>query len=270
MARVLTVLVLGALCALESRPAQAQDGGEQAGDVEQARALFEEGLRALDAGDPMRASAILSRSLELAPRASTAFNLAVAYRRTDRPVDASRLARALARGEYGPLEEARRAQVELLLEATRSAVAELVVSVSGVATAAVSIDGEPAGHTQGDAPLRVLVAPGSRIVEATAPGRAPARVTIHADPGAARQAHIVLGGAPAVRGSMLPGERIVGERPRHASAVGDEDDGGAGIWPWVGAGAALALAAAAVLVIVLASPRAESDPVFGDTATLGP
>lgn len=74
------LILLGVLLAA---PASAQD-------TERARQLFEQGVSAMEGGDPRRAAAYFDESYSIYPRASTACNMAVAQERLNAPCDAQR------------------------------------------------------------------------------------------------------------------------------------------------------------------------------------
>jgi hypothetical protein len=57
-------------------------------DQDRARQLFEQGVSAMDSGDPSRAAGYFNESYQLYPRASTACNMAVAQERLNAPCDA--------------------------------------------------------------------------------------------------------------------------------------------------------------------------------------
>src|SRR5512147_3037867 len=79
------------------------DDAERGAAEEQARQLFDEGKDAMAVGRFSEAKDRFERSLALVPRASPAFNLAVALRGMGRPKEASDVLTRLLGGEYGDL-----------------------------------------------------------------------------------------------------------------------------------------------------------------------
>lgn len=140
-------------------------------DVDEAKAQFDRGRTALSTGRFAEARDRFRESLELAPRAPTAFNLAIALRGTGEPVEAVSVFEALLAGRYGDLSKNQRTELAQLLEATRQEVAVLELRISGAPSAELRLDGRQIGTLDEGASLRRDVDPGAHVVIATAPRR---------------------------------------------------------------------------------------------------
>jgi len=128
----------------------------------QARALFERGLAAAEAGAHADALIHFERSFELVPRASTAFNVAVQHARLGRPTAALRALDSLH--ELSPSEADGR-DADALRVRLRASLATLVLRVAPP-SATVSVDG---AVVPGVGAERTLVLdPGARRIEVRA------------------------------------------------------------------------------------------------------
>jgi hypothetical protein len=113
---------------------------DKAGDPQQARRLFEEGVALAESQRWAEALSAFRRSAELVPRASTSFNIANALYRLDRPADA-----LVELDRYGELPEVQRDYAALRREAAlralvEDAVAEVRLAITPSA-AEVFVDG---------------------------------------------------------------------------------------------------------------------------------
>lgn len=154
-----------ALAAFAPSPLAAQAPNEAVADdtaEARARALFERGLAAAEAGAHADALIHFERSFELVPRASTAFNVAVQHARLGRPTAALRALDSLH--ELSPSEADVR-DAEALRGRLRASLATLVVRVAPP-SATVVVDG---AVVPGVGSERTLVLdPGARRVEVRA------------------------------------------------------------------------------------------------------
>lgn len=98
--RPLSALAVAGVLVAWTGPARAQEPTP----AEEARALFERGLAAFDAGDTEEAEALFRRSLELRRSASAAFNLATLLDQDGRLVEALELYQEVSRAEGVPEE----------------------------------------------------------------------------------------------------------------------------------------------------------------------
>lgn len=144
----------------------------RADDVQDARRRFDEGKAALTTGRFAEARDHFRASLALAPKAASAFNLAVALRGTGEPVEAVTVFEVLLEGAYGELSNRQREEIDALLERTRAEVAVLTVRIAGAASAEVRIDGRRLATLQEGEARSQSVDPGPHVVSATAPMRA--------------------------------------------------------------------------------------------------
>lgn len=142
---VVTLLACSPVCAQELAEDARQTGAAvdplavDPDAVAEARALFDEGTRAVHEGRFREADVALSRSLELISHPATAFNLVVALRGLGAMVRASGVcARAL---ETAPLDVARASEAHALCDEVRSAVAQLTVRAVGATPFVLWLDG---------------------------------------------------------------------------------------------------------------------------------
>ena len=243
----------------------------RADDRELARELFEQGTTALRDGRVEEGRDLLRESLELFPNLPTRFNLAVALRRAGDLLDAIELLEALAAGEHGRLSEEQHAEVARQLEQARSELPTLRVSVRGVPTASVRVDGQLAGSVSGST-LDVPVDPGTHVVQASADGYEDASQTVSA--GRGDRVAVVLRPravvpspehvARAEQAAALEAER--GAEPALEASVDDEGPP----WGWIAVGAAVLAGAVVGTVLLVGGGTAEPvrDPVTGLAITL--
>jgi hypothetical protein len=156
-ARVAIAAVLAVLAA---------GGPARADDKVKAIALFDEGQKAMKAGDHARACKAFEASIRLLPDSGTRGSLARCYTKLGRIASAWTLWRELA--DTAPTTELRvdaAAQAKLLEPRLAKYAVKVAAPVAGLA---VTVAGEPADPSL-DVP--VPIDPGSYPVEATAPGR---------------------------------------------------------------------------------------------------
>jgi hypothetical protein len=148
-----------------------------------AQALFEQGKDAMSVGRFAEAERLFQRSLELVPKASAAFNLAVARRGMGKPKEAHDTLLDLLAGRFGPLPDDRRAQTEELARETERDVATLIVAMKGAPVAEVRMDGARVGDVAEGRELRTTVNPGEHLVTLSAKLRDTAERAIAVGPG---------------------------------------------------------------------------------------
>lgn len=135
MIRIVSIAALLSLCAA---PALAQTDAEQ---TAAARALFEEGMDAVDAGDFVTAADRLRRSLELRESQVVRYNLALALVETGGYVEASEHLRLVVRREDEGSDL--RAAASQRLEQTQARLGRMRVSLDGdTEGVVVRVDGE--------------------------------------------------------------------------------------------------------------------------------
>ena len=132
-----------------------------------ARELFEEGVSLMQAGRFAEAGERLRASLAGAPRAPTAFNLAIALRGTGDVLGALDLFQRLESREFGPVGVAEKSQVAALRTECEAEVAHLTVQLPATHGSDVRVDGV-ALALQGET-TTVRVNPGIHHVTLTAP-----------------------------------------------------------------------------------------------------
>lgn len=139
-------------------PARAQD--------ERARALFDEGMAALERGRFDEAISAFEGSLELARRSTTAYDLALALRGSGRIVDSLGIVERITSGEMGDIPSTLRAELDGLERDLRAEAAHLRVQVQGPEDVELRVDGRQIETTQGGAEL--TLDPGPHTLVATA------------------------------------------------------------------------------------------------------
>jgi hypothetical protein len=196
------ILVVVSLLALQVLLA----GHALAGDKDEAKRLFESGLKLMKSDDFTAAAANFERSSTLYPSQNSLFNLANCYKAMQRYGEALDVLKRL-RQEFGDklkpdIKEAA-AQQETEIQ---SVVATLVLTVEP-ATAKVSIDGRlsPSKSAAGT----TLLAPGDHTIEASLEGYRSLRRTVHLVSGAHTSERIVL--------DIEPGYLVVRSDPSGAA-----------------------------------------------------
>jgi len=259
--RALGLTVVAMLGAARASAQEARDLGEPHAEAQdEARVLFEEGVRAFDDGRFADAVDRLERSFAIRPRPSVAYNLAMALVRASRPRAAIAILDRLLAEELGPLPETMRPAAQALLGEARQLVATLVVRARGAPRIELLIDGALVGRVADGGAVRSQIDPGEHRAEARAPRRRGASLMVTAEPGSVEQVGLEL--APERDGSHAA-------RAGPSSSSTDRESDSA--VPWlIGAGVAVALVAAVVVVVLAlgAAPEREHDPIFGSTGVL--
>ncbi len=229
---------------------------------EQARALFEEGRRALHSERPQDAVAPLRRSLDLVRNAGTAFNLGVALSSADRFSEALVVFTDLLELKYGNLDPTQRTQVAQLQDQARESLATLELKTRIADSATVVVDRIHRGTMTNNRRLELRVDPGRHRVTAQFEGGGMSRREIEVRAGARRT--VWLAPDPALqstnkgRGPPAPNADAKADRPLRRSP-----------WLWVGvAGVVIAAALSAGFLIRRSNVEALEDDVFGVTSTL--
>jgi hypothetical protein len=261
---VATVLVM--LLAWSATMAQAQDA------VARAREYFEAADVAADEGRVADAVRLYRESLELAPRAGTAYNLAVVLAAAGRTVEAVNVVHEILNGRYGEISDSLFDRVEALASEVESRVAVLVLRLEGPAGSSLRIDGELTQIELG-VPQEVRLDPGvhrllargprgelvEREIDVMAGTRREIELAIEAiaDAGGSNGQEIGIGGGN--------GEVDVGRNPPESEQ--------SSLWnePWLHIGLGLALTAGVVALGLGLSgvfEPAPSDRVWGHAEAL--
>ena len=211
--RSLRLLTLLALLGLTAGAAHAAPSAAQR---EEAKRLFEKGKEAMSVGRFAEAREHFQRSVDLVPKASAAFNLAVALRGTGQPKEARDVLKALLRDKYGRLPAERRSQVRQLAEEARADVAQLTIAVRGVPRADVRVDGTNVGKVARGKRLTVEVNPGERMVTLSARLRKSVERKVTVAPGKIAQLSVKLPLSKEARRSTLV---LVAQEPKHALEI---------------------------------------------------
>ena len=154
-----------------------------------AKQQFDKGMASLNDGRFSAAVEYFERSLALAPRASTAFNLAVALRGKGDAVGAVKRLKQLLAGRYGEVSAEQRERVESLLKKANREVASIALRVRGPKNTTVRLDGVvlPAKRVQ-----RLRVNPGVHRLTASAPDHGAPDRAVRLRPGERRSVVLVL------------------------------------------------------------------------------
>ena len=173
-----------------------------AGEKEEAKQLFESGLKLMRADNYVGASGIFERSIALYPTQNSLFNLANCYRAMQRYGDALATIDRLKRDFADKLKPEIKEAVERQVLDIQLLVASLTLDTDPADTT-VSIDGKQVGTGPKLGPL--LLQPGEHEIEAARPGRRSQRRTLKLEPGMARTEKFVLefeAGSLVVRASL--------------------------------------------------------------------
>lgn len=194
-------------------------------------------------GDYEAAVAPMMRCLELAPRMSTAFNLAIVLRNAGQARRALSLLREIEAGRYGEVPAARREALAAQTEATLASLATIVVTMPAATGAGVvEIDGLEAETLEVGASVTFHVDPGEHAI--TARGDVCAdRAVVSVSRGARREVALALGPCSGAASA---------EAVRPSPDMAAPGDDGVLIGVAVGVGIAL-VAGAIVLGVVLGS-----------------
>ena len=138
-----------------------------AGDKEEAKQLFDAGLKLMHLDDFAGASANFERSVALYPTQNSLFNLANCYKALQRYGDALAVIERLKRDFAGKLKPEIKEAVERQQQDIQSLVARLTLRTVP-ADATIKIDGKDVGHGPTLGPL--LLGPGEHEIEAARPG----------------------------------------------------------------------------------------------------
>jgi len=167
--------------------AQTSESGGQ-----EARELFERGLRSVEEEAFAEAVVLFHRSLELVPRVSTALNLALAQRSLGDALEARSTLTRLLDGGFGPVESQMRRLATRELEAIDGEIGRLVVRVRGGQSVQITIDGGPVGTLDAPGQIEVPINPGTRAITASSADHRPARERVEVAAGATVEVELEL------------------------------------------------------------------------------
>ncbi len=224
-------------------------------EQEEARALFDQAMEARTADDMARAEELLERSLELAPSAPTAFNLAEVQMRLGRACAAADLYAALLSDDFGKLDPARTRDVRRRRGSALRRTARLTIRLSGAASAALTVDAAEATELRRTNPTVLCADVGAHRVSASADGFATAEERVTVDAGEDAEVELAL---TAIAAAVTTHDEV------------DDTDGGISpIW-WVVAGVLVVGAAVAITaaLVLTSGPDQVVDPVWGNKMAL--
>ena len=247
-------VVLAAACALANPTARAERN-RQANDSErsaEAARLFETATEHADRGETAEALEFFQRSLEIFPTTATAFNLALTLHDTGRVVEAIELIEQLMEGEYGELPPDRLTEARQQRRLYQREVAALEIHVSGATTAEIRVDGTRAGAAQADAPLRIQVDPGIRVITAQS-GAATSETEVDVSRGERKEITLVFDEADEALFSPLPSS--TSNQEDSESSVFEEP------WFWIVTGLVVAGATVGTVVALQGDDGATPEPI---------
>jgi hypothetical protein len=160
-----------------------------AGDKEEAKQLFDAGLKLMRLDDFAGATANFERSVALYPTQNSLFNLANCYKALQRYGDALALVERLKRDFGGKLKPEIKEAIERHQQELESLVARLTLETVP-ADASIRIDGKEAGTGPTLGPL--LLGPGEHEIEAARPGHRSQRRSVKLVSGAGRTEKFAL------------------------------------------------------------------------------
>jgi hypothetical protein len=147
-----------------------------AGEKEEAKKLFESGLKLMKGDDFTAAAANFERSTALFPTQNSLFNLANCYQAMQRYGDALTTLERLNHDFGKALKPEIKSAAARREAAIRSMTARLTVQIAPPG-ASLTVDGKDTGAGPGRGPL--VLAPGDHVIEATGTGYQPQRRVIH-------------------------------------------------------------------------------------------
>lgn len=169
-------------------------GQETHASEAEARALFETGSRAVEAGDLEDGIENLEASLALVPYLPTAYNLAVAHARAGNAVRAAELIHLIREGRFGDLNEAQQTDARSLAADLAPQVATIEVVVRGAEEPWLRVDeGEATSLAERD---RLWLEPGFHRLNIGAEGFRPHRVGLRVAAGSDQTIRVDLLASP--------------------------------------------------------------------------
>ncbi len=166
---IVSLCVAGSLAVAPPASADATaSASEKLSPADEAKRLFDEASKEIDAGRPTVGRDLLRRSLALYPALPTRYNLGVALRLSGETTEAV----AMFEGLLGESEVSKpeRARIEDQLRGARSELATLTVGITGSPTATIEVDAREVGTAEADAPVTVQLDAGTHVVIARAGG----------------------------------------------------------------------------------------------------
>ncbi len=137
-------------------------------DLAKAKKLFDQALEAIHGGRFAEAEKELRASLDIAPRAATAFNLAIAQRGTGDAIDALALFDKLDDGAFGALDAAKREQLATLRTEVAADIATVTIHATGAGSIELRLDGEIIATVADGETTKHRLNPGAHRLVATA------------------------------------------------------------------------------------------------------
>lgn len=222
-----------------------------AGDMRDARRLFEEGLAAARESRWEDARSAFERSLEIVERPSILLNLAGAQAQTGQLVDAAASYRRfleIARGR----DARHRTDAEAALRALEARIPRVTLQVDGLAPGdELRIDDQPIGADALAAPLPLD--PGAHVATVTRDDAEAARTRFELREGEQRAVALVVRDAtPEPAAMVITPDASVPDTP-------PGDDGS--VWIWVGVGIGVAVAAAVGIGVGVAA-SSSGEPTY--------
>ncbi|WP_437719796.1 hypothetical protein [Sorangium sp. So ce861] len=210
-----------ALAQSEVAPAAAPEaspgaGAQRAQDAavrqREASRLYDQGVKAANAGKWEKARQFILESFQLEPTAAKAANLGAVELRAGKPRDAAEHLAFFLR-EAQEIRPRDRDKAEGMLAEAKAKIGTVTVQVE--AGAEVLVDGQPVGTAPLDRP--VFVEPGSRRFEARKPGTGSATQELQVQAGSAPEVQLTLAtiAGPAIQAVEAPAASasVVGQRP---------------------------------------------------------
>jgi PEGA domain. len=193
-----------------------------AGDKEEAKQLFDAGLRLMRLDDFAGATANFERSVALYPTQNSLFNLANCYKAMQRYGDALAVIERLKRDFAGKVKPEIKEAVERQQQEIQSLGARLTLQTVP-ADATIRIDGKDVGRGPTLGPL--LLGPGEHEIEATRPGHRSQRRSVKLVSGGGRTEKFVLeveAGQVVVRANIAGAAVFVDGRQVGITPLADE------------------------------------------------
>jgi hypothetical protein len=243
--------------------AQSTEGPDQ---TQEARRLFDEGLRYVESQQWEQAADRFGRVLAIRASAIVSYNYASALVHLGRMVEASRALRGVVADPAASPEVIEAART--MLSGVDTRIGQLTVRLRGDTTdVQITIDNEPL--PEGSVGIPYPVDPGEHVVRATRGGRPIARRKVEIHEGAPLL-NVTIDVIPMPDAVAAPGgtgsaaESTSTNQAGHAEPTeADSEQGGKTPWMWIIGGSAVAVVAVVVVGVLIASPS-EPDPLLGN------
>lgn len=261
-AAVRLAVALAMLTAVATGVAPARTSA-QAGGVDrtaEARTLFEEGLRFVEAQQWQEAADRFGSVLAIRASATVSYNYASALEHLGRIVEATRVLRGVVADPSASREVVEAARK--LLAAQEPRIGQLTVRLRGdTSDVLVTVDDQTL--PEGSIGIPVPVDPGEHVIRATRNGLPLARRKVEVTEGST-SINVEIDVVPLPSAVAAEASPPADQAAQPLSLDTDSGDGGGSTWIWIAGGSVLAVGAMVLVGLIVANPS-DPDPVHGNT-----